>query len=98
MEGNRPWERQPRVTSSAPGPVRSSPNNKAVSAMPEPRQDDYLDKDGATLLGKRIAAYWASCGRSDVEIWIEFAAVPGGFAWVVKSDLKGGLPRPTAVT
>ena len=63
--------------------------------MPE-APEDYLQKAGAEALGRKIAAYWRSCGR-EVEVWLEFEPIPGGFAWVVKSGLKGGLPPP-AVT
>jgi hypothetical protein len=57
---------------------------------PEPRQD-YCDKAGAEALGRRILAFWKSRGH-DVAVWLEFVPVPGGFAWVVKTDLKAALP------
>jgi hypothetical protein len=56
--------------------------------MPEPRRD-YLDRSGAEALSVMIERYWRSCG-AEIGVWIEFVGVPG--VWIVKSDLRAGLP------
>jgi len=60
--------------------------------MPEPRRD-YFSKEGAESLGRSICAYWRSCGF-EVDFRVEFLAAPRPGIWVVRTDLKGGLPPP----
>ncbi len=61
---------------------------------PDPAED-HCDKARAEALGRRISTYWKSQGQ-DVKVWLEFEQAPGGFIWVVKTDLQRGLPPTTS--
>jgi hypothetical protein len=59
--------------------------------MPEAQQVDYLLRDGAEALANKVRRYWLSCGH-EVDVRIEFLA---GAGWVIRTDLKSGLPPPS---
>jgi hypothetical protein len=55
----------------------------------EPRATvDYLGKNGAERLARRIQGYWHGLGYNEVKVWIE----PEGRAYGVRSNLRAALP------
>ena len=60
-----------------------------------PAQRDWMDDDGARLLSRRVARYWADQGHG-VAVRIEISATgQGGIGTLhcVRSDMLNGYPR-----
>jgi hypothetical protein len=57
-----------------------------------PATVDYLSKNGAERLARRIQGYWTGLGHTQVKVWIE----PEGGAYAVRSNLRAGLPPSAA--
>jgi hypothetical protein len=60
-----------------------------ASREPEPVVADYLGKNGAEQLARRIQGYWTGLGHDQVRVWVEPA---DRGAYSVRSNLRAGLP------
>ena len=61
-----------------------------------PAQQDWMDDDGARLLARRVARYWAKQKRGEVEVRVDISATgQGGIGTLhcVRSDMLNGYPR-----
>ncbi len=72
------------------------------SDVPEPPEVDSFTLIGAECLADQIFEYWSAQGFR-IRVWVERSAMPitstarrvqDRRQWVVRSDLKNGLPRP----
>lgn len=70
--------------------------------IPEPIEEDSFTLTGAERLADQISEHWHAQGFR-IRVWVERSAMPVTSTarrvqdrrqWVVRSDLKNGLPRP----
>ena len=86
---------QPR-TGSAGNPVDTQP--KPTGRSRSVLVPDNLTQDGAEVVAEQLDAYWHSLGYASSKHWTEQAHAGPCVTWVVRSNLRDGLPPPPLPT
>ncbi len=64
-----------------------------MSRSAEPNPDrDWSNKPGAEALAAEIRQFWKTFAGQDVLVWVEVGCGGKQPVWVIKSNLRAGLP------